>query len=75
MKEKAAQFNQDQEIQGLLAEIKADDGSMAQYFGAYSKDKATALKAHSFDRVAMGKRGQPYEKLDQLLVELLLGVR
>jgi xylose isomerase len=75
MKEKAKQFNQDQEIQGLLAEIKADDGSMARYFGAYSKDKATALKAHSFDRVAMGKRGQPYEKLDQLLVELLLGVR
>jgi hypothetical protein len=23
----------------------------------------------------LGKRGQPYEKLDQLVVELLLGVR
>jgi xylose isomerase len=75
LKEKAQQFNEDKEIQALLAEIKADDGSMDQYFGAYSKEKANALKAHAFDRVAMGQRGQPYEKLDQLLIELLLGVR
>ncbi|MBN1220524.1 MAG: xylose isomerase [Anaerolineae bacterium] len=75
MKEKAQQFNQDQEIQTLLAQIKADDGSMNQYFGVYTKDKAQALKAQSFDRAAMGQRGQPYEQLDQLLIELLLGVR
>ncbi len=75
MKEKAQQFNEDKEIQALLAKIKADDGSMDKYFGVYSKDKADALKAHTFDRVAMGKRGQPYEQLDQLLIELLLGVR
>jgi xylose isomerase len=75
MKEKARQFNEDDEIQALLAEIKADDGAMDQYFGTYAKDKADALKAHSFDRVAMGQKGQPYEKLDQLLIELLLGVR
>lgn len=75
LKEKALQFRADQGIQALLAEIKADDGSMNPYFGDYSKDKARALKAHSFDRVTLGRRGQPYEKLDQLLVELLLGVR
>jgi xylose isomerase len=75
MKEKARQFNADKEIQALLAEIKADDGSMNQYFGAYSKAKAKALKAHPFDYTALGKKGQPYEKLDQMLIELLLGVR
>jgi xylose isomerase len=75
LKEKAQQFREDGEIQALLAEIKADDGSMAPYQGVYSKEKANALKAHSFDRVAMSKRGQPYEKLDQLVIELLLGVR
>jgi len=48
---------------------------MDRYFGAYSADKAQALKAQGFDRAAMGQRGQPYEKLDQLLIELLLGVR
>ena len=75
LKEKAARFNADPEIQGLLKEIKADDGSMAQYSGGYSRQKADALKAHSFDRRALAERGCPYEKLDQLLIDLLLGVR
>jgi xylose isomerase len=75
LKEKAEKFSADPEMQALLAEIKATDGSMDQYFGGYSAEKSRALKAHEFDRVALGKRGQPYEKLDQLIVDLLLGVR
>jgi xylose isomerase len=75
LKEKAKKFREDEEIQNLIAEITADDGTMEQYFGAYSADKASSLKAHSFDRVAMAKRGQPYERLDQLTIELLLGIR
>jgi len=75
LKEKAEQFRQDAEIQALLADIKADDGSMDHLWGAYRPEKAAAVKAHSFDRVALGKRGKPYERLDQLVVELLLGVR
>jgi xylose isomerase len=74
LKEKAAQFNADPEIQAVLKEVNADDGSMDRFFGAYSTDKAAALKAREFDRGALGQRGQPYEKLDQLTVELLLGV-
>ena len=75
LKGKAEQFRQDAEIQALLAEIKADDGSMEHLAGAYQPEKAAALKAHTFDRVALGKRGKPYERLDQLVVDLLLGVR
>jgi xylose isomerase len=75
LKEKAAQFNADPEIQALLKQINADDGSMAQFSGAYSADKAKSLKALEFDRVALGQRGQPYEQLDQLTIDLLLGVR
>ena len=75
LKEKAEQFKADPEIQALLAEIKADDGTMDGYLGSYTAEKASALKAHAFDRVALGKRGQPSEKLGQLVVELLLGVR
>lgn len=75
LKEKAARFVADAEIQGLLAEIQADDGSMDEFAGAYSSQKATALKAYEFDRVALGQRGMKYEKLDQLVNELLLGVR
>ena len=75
LKQKAEQFRADAEIQALLAEIKADDGAMDHLWGAYLPEKAAAVKAHSFDRVALGKRGKPYERLDQLVVELLLGVR
>jgi xylose isomerase len=75
LKEKAAQFNADKEVQALLAEINADDGKMAQYFGKYSSEKAKALKAQSFDRAAISKRGLKYERLDQLTVDILLGTR
>jgi xylose isomerase len=74
LKEKAEQFNQDAEIQALLAEIKADDGSMTPYFGAYTPQKAAALKAQAFDRLAISARGLQYERLDQLTIDLLLGV-
>ncbi|HSK65693.1 MAG TPA: xylose isomerase [Anaerolineales bacterium] len=75
LKEKAAQWNADAEIQSLLAEINADDGSMSQHFGTYSAEKADALKAQAFDRAAISQRGLKYERLDQLTVEVLLGVR
>jgi xylose isomerase len=75
LKEKAAQFNADKEIQSLLAEINADDGSMSKFFGKYSAEKAAALKAQPFDRPAIAKRGLKYERLDQLTIDLLLGVR
>jgi xylose isomerase len=41
----------------------------------YSAATATALKGYSFDRKAMGARGLAYERLDQLTVEVILGVR
>ena len=75
LKEKAAQFNADKEVQSLLTEINADDGSMNQYFGKYNSQKAFALKQQSFDRAALGKRGMKYERLDQLTVDILLGTR
>jgi xylose isomerase len=75
LKEKAVRFNADKEIQGLLAEINADDGSMGQYFGRYSSEKAAALKTQPFDRLALSSKGCGYERLDQLTIDLLLGAR
>jgi xylose isomerase len=75
LKEKAAQWNADKEIQSVLANINADDASMKQYFGKYSPEKAKALKAQAFDRAVIAGRGLQYEKLDQLTVEILLGTR
>ena len=75
LKEKAEQFNKDKEIQDLLAEINRDSGEMKAFTGAYSAQKANDLKAYSFDRQGLAARGMQYERLDQLVVELLLGVR
>jgi len=75
LKEKAARWNADPQIQSLLAEINADDGSTEAFKGVYSAEKVAALKAASFDRQALGARGLSYERLDQLTVEVLLGVR
>ena len=75
LKEKARQFAADGEIQGLLGEIRAQDPAASALLGAYSRERAQALQAAELDRPALGQRGQPYEQLDQLVVELLLGVR
>jgi xylose isomerase len=73
LKEQATRFNADPEIQALLAEIRADDGAMAPFQGPYTRARAQALKAHTFDRVALGARGMRYERLDQLVFDLLIG--
>ena len=75
LQEKAARFNEDEEIQALLEEINADDGSMSHYFGTYTPEKAKALKVQPFDRSAISSRGLKYERLDQLTIDLLLGIR
>jgi xylose isomerase len=75
LKEKAAQFNADQDVQALLAEINADDGTMHPFFGKYSAEKAAALKKQTFDRSTISKRGLRYERLDQLTIDILTGTR
>jgi len=74
LKEKAARFNADPEIQGLLGDLRsrgAEKGLRIKYNPAQAQE----LKNKSFDLDAMRKQGYAYEKLDQLTMELLLGVR
>ncbi len=75
LKEKAARWNADPDIQALVAEINADDGSLTTLAGAYSAEKAAALKSRDLQPAVLAQRGLPYERLDQLTVEVLLGVR
>ena len=75
LKDRASHWKADQEIQSLLAQINADDGSTAAFSGAYTTTKAADLKEYHFDPSALGRRGMAYERLDQLTVEVLLGVR
>ncbi len=75
LKEKARRFSEDAEIQALLQEVTADDGAYAFLSQGYSRDTAARLRALSFDRATLSARRLPYEHLDQLTIELLLGVR
>jgi xylose isomerase len=71
LKEKATRWNADSEIKSLLAEISEISASGS----AYNKDQPATLLARDFDRAALASKGLQYERLDQLTVDILLGVR
>lgn len=75
LKEKAAQFNADAEIRSLLSEINATQPAAASFLGKYNSENAAALKTQSFNRPVIASRGLQYERLDQLTIDILLGVR
>ncbi len=75
LRDKAAQFEADAEIQGILQEIGNQNPEYEQHLGKYSPEKSLELKQVQFDIDAMGRIGLGYERLDQLLADLLLGVR
>jgi xylose isomerase len=69
LKAKAQQFAAHADIQALLAEIRGS----AERDERYSRARAEAVKAQTFDRAALAKRRLAYERLDQLVIDLLLG--
>ena len=74
LKEKARQWSEDAEIKSLLAEIN-ETATGAAPMGAYSKTSAQGLLAYNFDRQALAAKKLPYERLDQITTDILLGVR
>ena len=74
LKERAARWNADKEIQAILKEI-SGPANGAPKIKTYSKHEAASLLGHTFDLDAVLKKRLPYEQLDQLTVDLLLGVR
>jgi xylose isomerase len=75
LKEKARQFDHDKEIQALLAEIRNGSGEPVEPLGRYSREKAHQVKELSLDRAQLAQKPLPYERLDQLTVDILFGVR
>jgi len=67
LKAKAEQFNEDQEVQGLLAEIRGTQMN--------TDLSAEEIKKLEFDRSELTNKRLPYERLDQLTIDILLGVR
>lgn len=70
LKEKGRCWNEDPEIQALLEEIGERDSSRGN-----GKAILLTKKAEKLDHTTVAKRRLPYERLDQLTMEVLLGVR
>ena len=90
LKAKARQFDQDQEVQHLLAEIKGagintdvrlnadlttEGSKKSPAVGPYNRATFDSIKNLSLDRTELTNKRLPYERLDQLTIDILLGVR
>lgn len=73
-KEKAARWNADKEIQSILAEIQQPSVDSPK-LSKFSANGNAALLAYDFNKDEMMKKRLPYERLDQLTVDILLGTR
>jgi len=75
-KAKVERFNNDAEIQALLAEVNGGDQSFGGILGQkYTHELGERLKGTEFEPETLAQRGYRYEKLDQLSIEIILGVR
>lgn len=75
LESKVARFNNDRKIQGLLAKINRDSRRYQGLTGKFTKKNARALLAADLDRRELAGKRLPYEQLDQLVFDLLTGVR
>lgn len=75
LKEKGERWNADPEIKSLLAEIAGLNNGGGPKAGAFGKEGAAKLLAHDFDRAQLASKGLKYERLDQLTMDILFGVR
>lgn len=75
LREKVQRFNADAEIQAMLRELEVRDDGLSVLTSTYSNENAAALKERSFDVTAMAERRLGYQRLDQLVFDLLTGAR
>jgi xylose isomerase len=78
LRERAAQWNADPEIQALVAEMGVNGNGHAAdviALSSYSPQHRERLLGTTFDRVGLARKGLAYERLDQLTIDVLLGAR
>ena len=75
LRDKVQRFNADTEIQAMLRKLEVCDDTVSSLTQSYSKENAASLKARSFDLAEMSERKLGYQKLDQLVFDLLTGAR
>ncbi|MFT7668969.1 MAG: xylose isomerase [Planctomycetota bacterium] len=71
--ERAKAFDSDPEVRELIAE--QHDESLESLTREYSTANAAALRKQEIDPRAVAKKGLRYERLDQLMIEHLLGAK
>jgi xylose isomerase len=74
LKDKATRWNADKEIASILKDV-SSNANGAPKIGSYSKKSSAALLAHNFDKDSIMKKRLPYERLDQLTIDILTGAR
>jgi xylose isomerase len=76
---RAKAFDADPEVRALIAESEGVGGKESRELGPmlrkFTRGKAAELRAMSLDPEALGARGLRYERLDQVMMEHLMGVR
>jgi xylose isomerase len=73
LKQRALIFDADPEVQALVAEQR--DAAVEALLSGFRPEKAEALRGLDIDPDALGRRGLGYERLDQLMIEHLMGAR
>lgn len=73
-KEKGKRWNQHPGIQEILGEIEGTNVANGNAIGKFSAEGSTNLLSKSFDRTDLASKGLKYERLDQLTMDILLGV-
>ena len=75
LREKVQRFNADSEIQAMLRQLECADAEASTLTRTYTGQHAAALKDRSFPLEEMADRKLGYQRLDQLVFELLTGAR
>lgn len=75
LREKVEQFNVDAEIQGLIAELSKDEHNVEPLLRKYTREHCVDLLGRQWNIKQIGAEGRRLERLDQLTMEILLGVR
>jgi xylose isomerase len=73
LKAKAQAFDADPEVRDLLRERPSIAAEVLR--GGYSESQVEKLRSLEIDPEGLAKRGLRYERLDQIMMEYLLGVR
>ena len=73
LRERGQRWNAGADVQAILAELNRTHG--APSLARYSPAGRDALLAAPLDRIALATERLAYERLDQLTIEVLLGVR